>query len=173
MSRGKRYNGEAKLNYTKVFAVIIALIVFIFAIIVVKKILTKAKDAKPMEVINYFAFYQEEKWGVLGSNGEIIINPMYQEMPIIVDKTKDVFLCTYDIDEENGTYKTKAVNKKNEEIFTTYEKIEGLENYDESENVWYEDNCLKVQKDGKWGLISLEGKEISQIIPKVTRKRTT
>lgn len=164
MSRGKRYNGEAKLNYTKVFAVIIALIVFIFAIIVVKKILTKAKDAKPMEVINYFAFYQEEKWGVLGSNGEIIINPMYQEMPIIVDKTKDVFLCTYDIDEENGTYKTKAVNKKNEEIFTTYEKIEGLENYDESENVWYEDNCLKVQKDGKWGLISLEGKEISQII---------
>lgn len=164
MSKGRRYSGEAKLNYTKVLAVVIALIVFVLSIIMLKKVLTKAKDAKPMEVINYFAFYQDEKWGVLGSNGKTVIEPMYQEMPVIVDKEKDVFLCTYDINEEEGTYKTKAVNKSNEEIFQNYEKIEGLENYDESENVWYEENCLKVQKDGKWGLISLDGKEITECI---------
>ena len=82
-------------------------------------------------------------------------------MPIIIDKSKDVFLCIYDVNEEDGTYKTKALNSKNEEILTNYDKIEALENYDESENIWYEKNVLKVQKDGKWGLIDLDGKEIA------------
>ena len=164
MSRGRRYDTGAKLNMKKVFAVIIAIIVFIVGIVMVTKVLTKAKNTKPLNLVNYFALYQDEKWGILGSNGEIIINPMYQEMPIIIDKTKDVFLCTYDIDEQNGTYKTKVINSKNEEIWTDYDKIEAIENYDESQNVWYEENVLKVQKNGKWGLINLEGTEISEIV---------
>lgn len=85
-------------------------------------------------------------------------------MPIIINKSKDVFLCTYDVNEEDGSYKTKALNSKNEEILTNYDKIEALENYDESENIWYEKNVLKVQKDGKWGLIDLDGKEIASTI---------
>ena len=164
MSRGRRYDENAKLNYTKVFAVIVAFIVLVVAIITLKNILTKAKNTKPVEVAEYFALYQENKWGILGSNGEIIINPMYQEMPIVIDKTKDVFLCTYDINEEDGTYKTKVVNKDNTELWTNYQKIEALENYDKDNNLWYEKNVLKVQKDGKWGLINLDGKEISEII---------
>ena len=164
MSRGRRYDENAKLNYSKVFAVIIAAIVLVVAIITLKNILTKAKNTKPVEVIDYFALYQDNKWGVLGSNGEIIINPMYQEMPIVIDKTKDIFLCTYDVNEEDGTYKTKVVNKDNLEIWTNYEKIEALENYDKDNNLWYEKNVLKVQKDGKLGLINLDGKEISEII---------
>ena len=164
MSRGRRYDENAKLNYTKVFAVIIAFVVLIVAIITLKNILTKAKNTKLVEVIDYFALYQDNKWGILGSNGEIIINPMYQEMPIVIDKTKDIFLCTYDVNEEDGTYKTKVVNKDNLEIWINYEKIEALENYDKDNNLWYEKNVLKVQKDGKWGLINLDGKEISEII---------
>lgn len=160
MSRGRRYSGEGKLNYKKVFAVIIAIIVFIMAIFMIKNILTKAKNTKPVEIINYFAIYQDNKWGVLGSNGEKIIEPMYQEMPIIVDENKDVFLFTYDVNEQTGEYKTKAVNNKNEEVFAGYEKIESLENYDKSGNIWYENTVLKVQKNGLWGLINLEGKEI-------------
>ena len=57
-------------------------------------------------------------------------------------------------------YKTKAVNNKNEEVLLDYEKIESLENYDKSGNIWYENTVLKVQKNGLWGLINLEGKEI-------------
>ena len=164
MSRGKRYDSGTKLNYKKVFAVIIAIVVLIIAIIAVKKILTKAKNTKPLEKINYFAVYSDNKWGVLGSDGKIVIDPMYQEMPIIIDKEKDVFLCTYDIDEENGTYKTKAINSKNEEIYTNYDKIEALDNYNSSENIWYEENVLKVQKNEKWGLIDIDGKEIVEPI---------
>ena len=83
-------------------------------------------------------------------NGEIVINPSYQEMIIIPDKTKDVFICTYDINEEDGTYKTKALNKKNEEIFTQYDQIQVLENIDDDDNIWYEKNVLKVMKNGRY-----------------------
>ena len=162
MSSGKRYD-ETKLNYKKVFAVLMAIIVFAVSIIVIKNIVYKAKNTKPLEMINYYALYQDEKWGILGTNGKTIIEPMYQEMPVIIDNSKDVFLCTYDINEENGTYKTKVINSKNEEIWTNYDKIESLENYDEAGNIWYEENTLKVSKDGKWGLIDLDGNEISAI----------
>ena len=160
MSKGRRYNGEAQLNLKKVFAVLIAFIVFIMAIIMLKNVLTKAKNTKPLEIINYFALYKDDKWGILGSNGETVIEPMYQEMPIVIDSSKDIFLCTYDIDEIQNTYRTKVINSKNEEIWTNYSKVEALENYDESENVWYEENVLKFEKDGKWGLIDLDGKEL-------------
>ena len=39
MGKGKRYDNEPKLNYTKVFAVAIAIIVLIIAIIAIKNIL--------------------------------------------------------------------------------------------------------------------------------------
>ena len=71
MGKGKRYDNEPKLNYTKVFAVAIAIIVLIIAIIAIKNILTKAKNTKPLEIKNYFAVYQDEKWGILGSDGEM------------------------------------------------------------------------------------------------------
>ena len=164
MSKGKRYNEEEKLNVKKVFAVIIAIIVLVMVGFMLKNILSKAKNTKPVEAVNYYALYQDAKWGIIGTNGETVINPMYQEIPIVIDKSKDVFLFTYDINEEDGTYKTKAVNKNNEQLFTNYDKVEALENYDSAENVWYEKNVLKVEKDGKWGLIDTDGKEISEII---------
>ena len=164
MSKGKRYNEEEKLNVKKVFAVIIAIIVLVIVGFMLKNILSKAKNTKPVEAVNYYALYQDAKWGIIGTNGETVINPMYQEIPIVIDKSKDVFLFTYDINEEDGTYKTKAVNKNNEQLFTNYDKVEALENYDSAENVWYEKNVLKVEKDGKWGLIDTDGKEISEII---------
>ena len=164
MSKGKRYNEEEKLNVKKVFAVIIAIIVLVIVGFMLKNILSKAKNTKPVEAVNYYALYQDAKWGIIGTNGETVINPMYQEIPIVIDKSKDVFLFTYDINEEDGTYKTKAVNKNNEQLFTNYDKVEALENYDSAENVWYEKNVLKVEKDGKWGLIDTNGKEISEII---------
>ena len=44
MSRGRRYDKEPKLNYKKVFAVIIAIVVFIMFILMMKSFLTKDKE---------------------------------------------------------------------------------------------------------------------------------
>ena len=83
-------------------------------------------------------------------------------MIIVPNSKKDVFLVTYDVDYSTGTYSTKALNSKNEEIFTDYNQIGAIQNMDESNNLWYEENVLRVQKDGKYGLIDLEGKVLQE-----------
>jgi len=158
MSRGRRYEPEGKLNYQKVFAVLIALAVVIMFIFIMKSVLQeREKITKDYE---YFALYTDNKWGVINQDGEKVIFPSYQEMVVIPNKEKDVFIFTYNIDEQTGEYKTKVLNSKNEEILTQYEKIESLENIDKNDNVWYEKNILRVQKNGKYGLIDFNGKEL-------------
>lgn len=158
MSRGKRYDTEAKLNYQKVFAVIIAIVVLIMFIFIIKNVLKERQEIN--KEYEYFALYAQNKWGVINQDGEEVIIPSYQEMIVIPNKEKDVFICTYNINEQTGTYETKALNSKNEQILTQYEQIEALENMDENENIWYEKNILKVKKNGKYGLIDLNGKEL-------------
>ena len=158
-ARGKRYTKESKLNYAKILAVIVAIAVLIMFGTAIKHLLsydiTKIRAQK-----EYFALYSEEKWGVINSLGETVISPSYAEMIIVPDTTKDVFLCVYEINTQNGNYKTKALNSKNEEIFTEYAQIEALENYAQNQNVWYEENVLKVKENGKYGLINLNGKKL-------------
>ena len=158
MSRGRRYETEGKLNYQKVFAVIIAIAVVIMFIFIMKSVL---KEREKITGDNeYFALYAQNKWGVINQDGEEIVTPSYQEMIVIPNKEKDVFICTYNINEQLGTYQTKAINAKGEEILAGYSQIEALQNIDKDGNVWYEENILKIQKDGKYGLIDFNGKEL-------------
>lgn len=158
MSKGKRYESEGKLNYQKVFAVIIAILVIIMCIFIVNKVLKQREDIQ--KEYEYFALYSANKWGIINQEGETVIQPSYQEMIVVPDEKKDVFICTYNVNEETGEYKTKAINSKNEEIFTKYEQIEALENIDETGILWYEENVLKVKQNEKYGLIDLNGKEL-------------
>lgn len=159
MSRGKRYNDEPKLNVKKVIAVITLLAVIIMFLFAIQKILQN-DIGEEITSTNYFTVYTNEKWGVIDSNGKTIIEPKYEEMIIIPNKTEAVFICTYDVDYESNTYKTKVLNEKGKEIFKGYEKIEPICNYDTNNNLWYQSNALKVQKNGKYGLINLDGKKI-------------
>ena len=160
MGKGKRYE-EPKLNFKKVLAFIIAIIVVIMFVFIIQGILTKEKAQTKISSKDYAAIFQNNKWGVIDSSGNIIIDPSYSEMIIVPSSKNDVFLCVYDVDYETGTYKTKALNSKNEEIFTQYEQIEAISNHDINNNIWYEENVLKVEKDGKKGLINLSGKELA------------
>lgn len=162
MSRGKRYSGEQKLNMKKVAAVIMAIIVFIMFVVVIMKLLEGKAETKDKSFAQaYYAVYEDEKWGVINTKGEYVLKPSYEEMIIIPDETKPIFICTYDVNYENGTYQSKVVNEKNETLYTNYDKIEAISNHDENNNLWYMKNMLKVQKDGKYGLINLEGKELA------------
>lgn len=157
MSRGRRYNDEPKLNIKKVVAVIILIAVIIMFIFGIRKILEKSSDDN-ITSINYFSVYTNEKWGVIDSKGNTIIDPTYDEMIIIPDNAKPVFICTYDVDYNQNTYKTKVLNEKNKEIFKEYDKVEPLYNYDKNKNLWYQNNVLKVEKNGLYGIINLSGK---------------
>lgn len=159
MSRGKRYNGEAKLNMKKVLAVVIALLVIVMFVSVIYKLVTNGRGER-MTNNYYFTSFQDNKYGVINNKGQEVIAPSYQEYIVIPNNRTDIFLCTYDVDYSNNTYKTKALNSKNEEIFTDYENLEPIANYDSNNIISYEQNAIKVQKNGKYGMINIEGKEI-------------
>ena len=158
-SRGRRYE-EPKLNLKKVFAVILAVVVIIMSIFVIQGILSKDESTGGIISKTYFPAYKDNKWGVIDEQGETIIEPSYEEMIIIPDNKTDVFLCTYDVNYDTGEYSTKALNSEDKEIFTDYTKIEAISNMDKDNNLWYEKNVLKVQKDGKWGTINLKGEQL-------------
>lgn len=160
MSRGRRYDSEPKLNMKKVFAVIIAIIVIIMFIFIIKGLLSKDTTSGKITTKNYFASYKDNKWGVIDSTGNNVIDPSYKEMIIVPNSKVGVFICTYDVNYDTGDYKTKALNDKNQEIFTQYDKIEAMQNQDKNGNLWYEKNVLKVKKGEKYGLIDLDGKEV-------------
>ena len=159
MSRGKRYE-EPKLNLKKVFAVIIAFIVLIMFIFMIRGLFARDEEQTRIISKDYFAVFQNNKWGIIDSTGAVVIDPSYEEMMVVPNSKKDVFLCTYDVNYETGEYSTKALNSKNEEIFTQYDQIEPLQVVSGNTQVSYIDNALKVQKDGKYGLIDLDGKEL-------------
>lgn len=157
---GRRYNTEPKLNLKKVFATIIAIIVIIMIVVSLKKIFTNTNNTKDTStLVTYIPIFEDDKWGVINSKGVKIISNVYDEMIIIPNKNKDIFICNYDVNYNDETYKTKVLNENSEEILTEYENISAIENTD-GQKVWYEDNLLKYQKNGKYGLIDFEGKII-------------
>lgn len=161
MARGRRYDDEPRLNIKKVIAFILAVTVIIISVVgVVKLVKQKGAEEKFAITTEYLTIYTDNKWGVINSKGEIVVPATYEDMIIIPNKSKAVFICSYDADYEAGTYKTKVVNEKNETIYSSYSNIEAIDNYDEQGKRWYDSNLLKYKKDGKYGLINIEGKSI-------------
>lgn len=158
MSKGRRYSSEPKLNIKKVIAVILVIAVIIMFVIAIKELI-KPSNSNNIIATTYFTLYKNNKWGVIDNNANIVIEPTYDEMIIIPDNKKDVFICTENINYENNTYDTKVLNSKNKEVLKQYNKIQAIENYDEYNNLWYE-AVLKFEKDGKYGLINLDGKTL-------------
>lgn len=161
MSKGRRYDKEQKLNIKKVIAVIMAIAVIIMFVIGIKTLLTQENTNQTKLVVsNYYPVYTNGKWGVIDQTGKIVIEPAYEEIITIPSYKTDLFICVYDIDYTNETYKTKVLDSKNKEKFTGYDLVEVIENRDSNNILWYEEEVLKVKKDGKYGLIDYSGKEI-------------
>jgi len=157
--KGRRFDDEPRLNIKKVIASLIALAVFIMIIVSVVMILNK-KETPIAESVEYFSLLSNNKWGVINSKGEVVIKPEYDEMIIIPDQTKDIFIYNSNVNYEDETYETKVINSKGEEIFSNYSNVEALDNYDSIDDVWYEKNSLRFKKDGKYGLIDYSGNQI-------------
>lgn len=116
----------------------------------------KGKDYE-IETINeyhYFVLKQEESFGVIDRKGNILINPTYQKVEI-PNPEKPVFIC-YQGEE------TKVFNEKKEEIFVNYNKVQPIQLRNISSDLIFEKSVLKYEKDGKYGLLNLEGKEITK-----------
>ena len=160
MSRkGRRFDDEPRLNIKKVIATLIALFVFVMIIVSIVMMFNK-KEVKEVVNVEYFSLLSNNKWGVINSNGDVVIEAKYDEMIIIPDKTKDIFIYNSNVNYKDETYETKVINAKGEELFSNYHNVEPLDNYTSVDDVWYEKNSLKYEKNGKYGLIDYSGNEI-------------
>ena len=162
MAKGKRYDTTPKLNLKKVFALIITILVIVMVFISLKNIVksggeTATKDVSTLKT--YITILEGGKWGVIDNKGEQIIPPAYNEMIVIPDENKDIFVCTELTDPNQEIYSTRVVNAANQEVFKDKDGIAPIENSD-GKTIWVDSKVLKFKKDSKLGLIDLNGKVV-------------
>ena len=83
-NRGRRYDNEPKLNYKKLFGVIIAFVVLIMIIVSIVKLAKGSGESQEATVTDYFSAYTDEKWVVIDNNGDIVIDNN-EEMVVVPD----------------------------------------------------------------------------------------
>ena len=159
--RGKRYDGEPKLNIKKVLAVLIVIAVIVMCMTLIIKFATPKENSNSKIVPNsYLTVYSNGKWGVINSSGDIIIEPTYDDMIVIPDPTKAVFIYQTNVNLETGIFDSKAIDNNSKNLFENYEKVEALQNIDSNNIISYDTNALKVSKGEKYGLINFTGNEL-------------
>ena len=146
-----------KKKYIAIICIIILIIIAVSAFFLIKNNIDSKKtyEIAKIEEYNYFVLRQDDKYGVIDRQGNILINPTYAEVKI-PNPEKAVFVCK----EENDNI--KILNNNNEELMTEYEQIEPIKLKNIQSDLMYEKSVLKYKKDNKYGLINFEGKEITK-----------
>ena len=139
--------------------IIIAIIVIIFVALFISKKISNNKYNYKIDKIdeyNYYIYQENGQYGAIDKDGNKIIDAKYTNV-IIPNPKKDIFVCY----NENGS---EILNSKNEKLFTQYEEVEPIKLKSVANTLSYEKNTLTYKKDGKYGLINMEGKEITKNI---------
>ena len=108
------------------------------------KVIKNGKKKVEVKNYTYYTVYDNGKFGIINNEGNVVIEPSYDEIIAIPNNSKPIFVCTYDVNDQDGTYRTKVINEKNEEILQGYDKIEALDNFNSKQDVWYEDNVVRL-----------------------------
>lgn len=136
--------------------IIISIIIIIISLAIsiyipnIKKIEQKIEDNS----ISYYILKENEKYGIINGSGEIIVQAQYEEI-IIPNIHRAVFICKNK--EEN-----KIVNEKNEIIFNKYSNVAPIELTNVISETIYEKQVLRYEKDGKFGLLGINGEQITE-----------
>lgn len=135
--------------------ILIIIIAIIAGIFIYRNVLEKEKQYNIEEIseYNYFVLRENEKFGVIDKQGNTIIEAIYDDVKI-PNPGKAVFIC---YEGQN----TKVMNQNKEQIYTEYSNITPLILKNVSTNLRYEKSVLKYEKDGKYGIISIDGKKIT------------
>lgn len=151
-------NIKKKMIISIIAIVVIAIIVI--GGIFLKNILEEY-NIEEVNQFSYFTLYQNQKYGVIDTKGNIIVEAKYDKVAI-PNPSKPVFICYYDYNSQEDSYSTKVYNEKNEEIFSQYEQVLPLMFQDSTAKVPYEKSVLKYKENGKYGIMDFEGKKITK-----------
>ena len=91
---------------------------------------------------NYFLLMQNNKFGVINKNGDIIIDPIYDiiEMP---NPSKDIFICKNNYNVDTGDYNIQVFNQNKDQILFQYYLVEAIPLNNVENNGYYEKSVLK------------------------------
>ncbi len=116
----------------------------------------KKYEIEIIDNVKYYELSQDNKYGVIDLDGNIIIEPKFEEI-IIPNPEIAVFVC-YD-----GSYRV-ILNEKNEEILLGYNNVESIKLENIASEFMYEKSVLKYEENGKYGLIDFLGNKITNAI---------
>lgn len=150
----------------KVIVVLSIIILIIGIISIIKYNKNKSKFNYTIEQIsevNYFLLMQNNKYGVINKNGDIVVDPIYDVVEI-PNASKSVFICKGNYDQNSGEYNIQVFNDKKEPILYQYYTVEAIKLNNVESNGNYEKSVLKYKSDNKYGLIDFSGNKITDAI---------
>ena len=142
----------------KIIMLIIVILIILGVIFLKNKITTKNVEYQlaKVENYNYIKYKENDKFGIIDREGNIIIEAKYNNIKI-PNPEKDVFLCY-----ENESEKPVILNSNKQTLFEKYENIDAIKLKNLATTLCYEKTVLKYKKDGLYGLIDFTGKEITK-----------
>ena len=149
------------MKKNKIIFLVIALCLVIAGIVIFLFINNKNYEVEDIKNRNYYPLYENGKVGVINTKGEVIINPIYDDIQL-PNPLKPVFICLSNYNKQLNTYHSVIKNDKNENIFTEYSEVRSIAVNGIVGELPYEKSALKYRKDNKYGLINFEGKEITR-----------
>lgn len=148
-----------KRNFRILVSVIVIILIIVVSLLTyyfIKQNGRKYEIAK-IEEYNYFILKKDDKYGVIDKTGNIVIEPNYTEVKI-PNPEKAVFVC-YQNEES-----IQILNENKQEIINQYEKVEPIRLKNIASDLMYEKTVLKYSENGKYGLVDLSGKKITNAI---------
>ena len=143
--------------------IIVILVIIVLAIAIIVKLNKRKIKIEPTYEIaeieyNYFLLYLNEKYGVIDTSGNIVIQPEYDNL-IIPNPKEDVFICSND-----GDSKNKVLDQNGKELYTIYDNVEAISINGVTTTIPYEKDILKYRVNDQYGLINIEGIRITKAI---------
>lgn len=108
-----------------------------------------------VDIYKYIKYKDENNYGVIDRDGNIIIEANYQNIEI-PNPSKDIFICYKDKEQ------SEVLNSKNETLFKEYDKIEPIKLKNIASTLCFEKSVLKYKKNNTYGLMDFEGKQLTK-----------
>lgn len=144
-------------------AVIIIIIIAVALVMYFRKRAKYVYDIEMVTNIEYNTINVGNRYGVIDGDGNVIVEPNYGIIQI-PNPSKPVFICMSDYNTETKEYDTKVLNDRKEQILTGYESVQAIPTETTADGIPFEKSVLKYKKNGKYGIIDLEGNEITEPI---------
>ena len=141
-----------------IITILLIIIIAIAGYFILQKIQKESRkyEIETISEYKYFVVKENNQYGVINAQGNKIIETKYENVKI-PNPEKAVFIC---YEGENA----RVINENGEEIFKEYDDIEPLRLKNVLSDLMYEKSVLKYSKNGKYGIIDLNGKKITNAV---------